>query len=173
LLFELQWGLVGKGGRFYSPFIFDHLNFIHAFSSFLTNSAYYLLEIIGYNSVMNNFHTLRIENSRGVVVNPSCLGWGVMSFWIAFVSANTGTFRRKLKWIAVGLAAILSLNIFRIALIALANHHQWDAVTSLDHHTSFNIASYSCIFLLLYIFIKNQKQIESSYYTPARSKIVI
>ena len=45
------------------------------------------------------------------------------------------------------------LNIFRIALIALANHKGWKIITGLDHHQTFNIASYGCVFMLMYKYI--------------------
>lgn len=158
-LFPLYWGLTGTGGKMYSPFLAKYFNLIEWFASFLTNCAEAILNILGYKTFQRQYNVLRIEQSRGIIVNPSCLGWGVMSFWFAFVFANEGTKMYKAKWIAVGLSTIITLNIFRIALIALANHLKWTTITGLDHHQTFNIASYGCVFILMFIFIQKHSNI--------------
>lgn len=160
LFFPFYRGLTGEGGQLYSSFLDNHLNIVKGFSFFLTKAANVLITSAGYVTNQNDYHTLRIAYSPGVVVNPSCLGWGVMSFWFAFVYANKGSVRHKLKWTSIGLAFIISLNIFRIALIALASHLHWSAITTLDHHQTFNIASYGCIFILMYSFSRYQKKYE-------------
>jgi hypothetical protein len=75
------------------------LNLVKAFTVFLVKVSKAVLEFLKFNVLEKNFKTLRISNAAGVVVNPSCLGWGIMSFWIAFVYANKGGVKRKLKWI--------------------------------------------------------------------------
>jgi exosortase/archaeosortase family protein len=115
-----------------------------------------------YHTWQRDYQTLRIESSRGVVINPSCLGWGVMSFWAAFVVANKGSWKHKLKWVTIGLASIILLNIFRIAVLAVANHLQWASVTSLDQHLTFNILSYCIIILMVVWFVSIQKKYEAA-----------
>lgn len=170
LLFPLYRGLTGQGGSVYSEFLDTQLNLIKGFSYFLTSSAKLILEEFHYAVMQNDYHTLRIEHSRGVIVNPSCLGWGVMSFWIAFVFANAGTWEHKLWWMLRGLTAIILLNITRIVLITLANHQDWQFITSLDHHQTFNILSYSCIFLLMVWYIRMQKKYEGVYFSRQRQQ---
>lgn len=153
-------GVTGEGGRIYSSFLDHHLNLVWGLTSFLTGAARLILAAFHYNVTQSNYHTLRIEYSRGISVNPSCLGWAVMSFWAAFVFANQGTWQRKLKWIAGGIASIVTLNIIRIVLICIANHLNWRLITSLDAHDTFNVFSYGCIFLLMFWFARSQKKYE-------------
>ena len=148
-------GIVGQGGLVYSSFLENHFNIITGLTRILTNSANAILEILQYSTLQKNYHSLKIVNSPGISVNPSCLGWGVMSFWAAFTLANIGSIVFKLKWLLFGIISIMTLNITRIILIVLANHHKWSFISSLDHHLTFNIFSYLFIFLLTGFFIKN------------------
>jgi len=161
--FPFYRGLTGVGGTLYSPFLDNHLNLVRGITRFLTFSARSLLEMLGYDVFQKDYRSLRIDYSRGIVVNPSCLGWAVMSFWVAFVFANNGTWKHRTKWIIVGISSICIVNVTRIALIALANHLHWKTITSLTHenlHDSFNIFSYGCIFILMFIYVRVQKKYE-------------
>ncbi|MDB5248352.1 MAG: hypothetical protein JWQ40_2746 [Segetibacter sp.] len=160
--FPFYRGITGPGGTFYSSFLDTYLNLVKGLTTFLTSTSKFLLEAFHYTVNQKNYHTIRIDHSNGISVNPSCLGWGVMSFWVAFVFANSGTWKHKFKWMSFGIVSIMILNITRITLIALANHHKWKTITSLDHHQTFNVFSYGCIFLLIYWYISLQKKYEGS-----------
>jgi exosortase/archaeosortase family protein len=164
LFFPFYRGLTGIGGRLYSPFLDHHLNIIEGLTRFLTSASRFFLEALHYPVYQKNYHSLRIGQTRGINVNPSCLGWGIMSFWIAFVFADRGTWRHKLKWMMIGVAAIYLLNIIRITLIAIAIHLHWKTITSLDQHQMFNIFSYGCIFMLTYYYTRVQKKHEGTAY---------
>jgi exosortase/archaeosortase family protein len=157
LFFPLYRGLIGAGGRVYFSFLDDHCNLVEGFTSFLIGSAKFLLQSAGYDLVQKNYHSLQIAGSRGISVNPSCLGWAVMSFWFAFVFADHRPVKDRFIWIAGGLAAIIALNISRISLIALANHLQWARVTSMDPHLAFNVVSYVCIIILICLYLRTTK----------------
>lgn len=161
-VFQFFWGVTGVGGRFYSSFIDNHFNIIKGFTGFLTKAAKVFLAALNYNAFQKDFHSLRIGSTGGVNVNPSCLGWGVMSFWFAFVYANNGSWKHKLKWIFGGLISICVLNIMRIALITLALHLRLKTFTSLNHHSTFNIISYCLVFVLIYRYLQHQKKYEES-----------
>ncbi len=156
--FPFYRGITGVGGKMYSPFLDHHLNVVKGLTSFLTASSKLVLDALGYTVHQANYHTLRIGYSTGISVNPSCLGWSVTSFWIAFVFANFGSWKHKVKWMISGVASICILNITRIVLITLANHLHWQTITSLDHHQTFNVFSYGCIFILMYLYTKVQKK---------------
>jgi exosortase/archaeosortase family protein len=147
----------------YVGFFAEYLNIVKALTVVLTDGSEFVIKNMGYNVVVKNYHSLRISGSPGVRVNPSCLGWFVMSFWTAFVFANLGVGKFKLKWTVIGVAAILLLNICRISLIVLANHHKWAVIRSLDHHQTFNIASYCCILILIGFYVKAQRRYENNY----------
>lgn len=160
LFFPAYRGIIGPGGTMYSPFLENHFNIITGFTRFLTSAAKLILETAGYHLYQKDYHSLRIDYSRGISVNPSCLGWAVMSFWVAFVFGNNGTPKHRLKWMATGVLSIVLLNISRIALITIANHLNWSPITSLDHHQTFNVASYVCIIILMWWYIRMQKKHE-------------
>lgn len=166
--FQFYWGITGLGGRIYSSFLAEHFNIINGFSHFLAKSAGLLLNVFGYDTFQRQFNTLRIGTSRGVIVNPSCLGWAVLSFWMSFIYANNGSFMHKTKWMLFGGGAIILINILRIALIALANHLKWEVITSLDHHQTFNIASYCFIFILMFSYLTFQKKYERINIEPVK-----
>ncbi|MCW3109753.1 MAG: hypothetical protein JWQ09_4259 [Segetibacter sp.] len=160
LFFPMYRGIIGPGGKIYSSFLESHFNIVTGFTRLLTSSAKLLLEAAGYHLYQNDYHSLKIGYSKGIIVNPSCLGWAVMSFWVAFVFANNGTLKHKLKWMACGIVSIILLNITRIALITIANHLNWAPITSLDHHQTFNVASYVCIIILIWWYLRMQKKYE-------------
>ncbi len=144
----------------YSPFLDAHLNIIKWLTGFLTGAARFFLEALNYTVYQKNYSSLRLGHTGGINVNPTCLGWGVMSFWVAFVFANSGGLKHKFKWMLIGIVSICILNITRIILIALATHLHWQTISSLDHHLTFNIFSYGCIFILMYWYTSNQKKYE-------------
>lgn len=160
LFFPMYRGVIGPGGKVYSSFLESHFNIITGLTRVLTGSAKLLLEAAGYQLYQHDYHSLKIGYSKGIVVNPSCLGWAVMSFWVAFVFANRGTRKHKIKWMAFGIISIVLLNITRIALIIIANHLNWAPITSLDHHQTFNVASYVCIIILISWYLRMQKKYE-------------
>jgi len=161
LFFPFYRGITGVGGKIYFPFLDHHFNLIKGLSSFLTGCAKLILQLMHYEVNQQSYNTLRIAYSGGIRVNPSCLGWGVMSFWIAFVYPNSGNWRLKLKWMIIGVTSICILNIIRITLIAAAIHHHWQTITSLDYHQTFNVGSYGCVFILVYLYIQVQKKYQS------------
>lgn len=172
--FQFYWGITGLGGKIYSPFLAEHFNIIKGISSFLTRCARLLLNLFGYDTFQRQYNALRIANSRGVIVNPSCLGWAVLSFWTAFVYANKGKILHKLRWIIGGCAIITLINITRIALIALANHVNSSFISRIDHHQAFNIASYCCVFILMFWYLTVQKKYERTLSdTPAANNRLI
>ena len=84
----------------------------------------------------------KIRNGVSVQLVYSCLGYGVLSFWTAFVVANNGEIRFKVKWILIGFVVIIFSNIVRICTLLIANQTKWFKPFSLDHHTTYNIISY-------------------------------
>lgn len=160
--FPFYWGITGKGGKIYSAFLDNHFNIIKGLTGFLTGAAKGVLESLNYTVHQSNYHTLRISYSGGISINPTCLGWAVMSFWVAFVFANNGGWKHKVKWMIAGVASVCILNITRIALIALAAHLRLKTIILLDHHQTFNIFSYGCIFILMYLYIRVQKKYEGT-----------
>lgn len=116
-----------------------------------------MLNLFGYESFQKSGTQLRIVGGGGVNVVYTCLGYGVIYFWLAFVFANTGTWKKKTAWMLGGTLALFVINILRLSLVALAAHKRWAYPFGWDHHTWFNIASYGLIFLMIWVYDKSGK----------------
>lgn len=153
-LFYAYVGIISPGGKTYYPFLDHYLNIPAWFTWLITKCALALLLLTGFAAYQHAPNNITIMGSPGVTIIWACLGIGVMSFWIAFVSAHKATVRYKLRWIVIGIGLITGINIIRIALIALANHYSWKAFQAIEPHFAFNVVSYIAIFGLLFWFIK-------------------
>src|SRR5436190_899826 len=89
-------GLSAPGG-YYSAFIHNYFDYVTLLRKTLMHGSATLLSLSGYPAVISNVY-LKIENGREVHMGFDCLGYGVMSFWVAFIVANKGTWIKKLKW---------------------------------------------------------------------------
>jgi exosortase/archaeosortase family protein len=148
-------GITAPGG-YYSPFADQYLNYVAALRWLLLHGAKLLLEALGYSIYLKDVYTIRMQQGFGVHVGYDCIGYGVMIFWIAFIAANKGSFRRKIKWTGGGLLVIWLVNVLRIALMVIAVNHHWPSVLNMDNHTWFNIAAYAVIFIMIYFFNRSQ-----------------
>lgn len=149
----------------YSPFVANHLNFIDPLRTSLLWGAKALLSLWGYPSYFRDSYTLGLTSGEAVRMVYSCIGYGVMSFWAAFVFANRGPFVKKAVWIAGGLIGLWAINVGRMALLLLASKNRWSIPFGWDHHTWFNIAAYVLIFGMIYLYdrsLKNTKPINIS-----------
>ena len=134
-------------GNSYSPFVQNYLNFIDPFREFLLQSAKVVLSAFGFQTYLPDANTIALTGGKGVRLVYSCLGYGVLSFWIAFVFANRSGWKKKVAWIAGGCIALCAVNIARISIVLVAHNQSWPIPFGWDHHTWFNIVAY---FLILY-----------------------
>lgn len=137
-------------GGYYNPWIAQYLNFIDPFRQLLLKAVQWLLRTLGFQTYFKDSFTLSFVNGRGVRMVYSCLGYGVMSFWIAFVVANRGGWKRKMIWMLGGCLVLCGLNILRIGLVLVATNKHWPVPLGWDHHTWFNIIAYLFIFVMMY-----------------------
>ena len=149
-------GLSSPGG-YYSEFVARYLNFIPAFRNSLLSCSEYFLALLGYESHQAKGIQLLLEGGGGVSVVYSCLGYGITSFWLAFVFANTGSWKKKFLWMVGGATALYIINVLRMSLVALASHKRWSYPFGWDHHTWFNIVAYCGIFLMMWIYDRKGK----------------
>lgn len=144
-------------GNYYSGIIDYYFNYISWLRSSLLYGSKWLLAIFGYDTWLANSYLLKLRGGSGVRIVYTCIGYGVMSFWIAFIFANKGRWLKKLKWITGGLFLIWCINIVRISLLLVATNKHWRIPLGLDHHTWFNIVAYILIFALIYFFDRSGK----------------
>jgi len=155
-------GITSPGGKTYSPFLDHYLNITTWLTWLLAKAALTILKLAGFVVYQRAPNNVTIAGGSGVTILWACLGFGVMSFWTAFVIAHKATWRFRLTWCITGIALVTALNIARIVLIALANYYHWKMITSLEPHETFNIASYILLFALIGWFIRRYKQYEKS-----------
>ncbi|MEO6548212.1 MAG: hypothetical protein ABIN94_09440 [Ferruginibacter sp.] len=156
-------GLVAPGGH-YVPLLDHYFNYVAWLRSSLLYGARAVVYIAGYETYLKDVYTLRVQHGNGVHVGYDCLGYGLLSFWAAFIIANPGTFAKKIKWVIGGLLAIWMINVLRISLVLVAVNKNWIFPLGLDHHTWFNIAAYACIFTGIYLYDRSAKKHSNALY---------
>jgi exosortase/archaeosortase family protein len=147
---------VTSPGHHYSPFLAEHLNYIQALRWLLLHSSAFILKCLGFATVVND-HNLLIAGRGAIRMVYTCLGLGVMSFFIAFVIAYPKPAKAKIWFLIAGLLGIQLLNIIRFMLLAL----YWTKSTAqfIDHHTIFNITIYILISITLYFWVTNDNAV--------------
>lgn len=98
---------------------------------------------------------IRINGGKGVFIAMDCVGYGVYSFWIAFVAANSAGFWKKAWWLVLGVVLLWLINIIRITLFLVAINKGWLMPLGINHHTWFNIVAYLMIFILIWLYDKS------------------
>jgi len=142
-------GATSEGG-IYSSFLDRHLNYIVAWQQFYITTAAQTLKTLGY-AVQINSYGLSVENHSGFRLIYSCLGYGIMSCFAAFVIAYPKSIRSKLIFLSFGLLAIQLLNTMRLVLIAI--YYKSHYVLNMDHHTVFNCILYVILLVISYLWL--------------------
>ena len=150
-------GITTSGG-YYSQFAADYLDYVSVLRNVLMYGSKNLLSAFGFHTYLKDAFTLKLDDGRGVRMVYSCLGYGIMSFWIAFIVANRGKLLKKVKWITGGVVIIYLINVVRISLMLIGIKKQWSAPFGLDNHTLFAIAAYTAIFTMIFFFDRYEKK---------------
>ena len=153
---------------YYSPFVAKYLDYVGLLRSSLINASKSLLSLFNFNTLITDKYTL-ISHHGGIRMVYSCIGYGVMSFWAAFVLANKGSWIKKLKWLLAGWLAIWIINVLRISILVIAINKRWEMPLGWDHHTWFNIAAYLLIFILIYFYDRSSKILHTKSNSPKHS----
>lgn len=154
------------GGDFYTPVIANHLNFVHWFEQFLLNSGGLFASLFGYEYIITG-KTMSLVNGSGVVLGFSCIGFSIMSFYVAFVLAFPARLKNKLIYGIGGLLMIIALNIIRIGGLAVVySKLNYQEIRDIDHHMVFNVIVYLFIFIL-FIFYTRKAHLKTNSDTPA------
>ena len=146
-------GLAAPGGS-YSPFIAQYLDYVSWIKDSLMAGTGWLVGLFGYDTVREPGFLVRIVGKRGVVIAMSCVGYGVYSFWAAYVLANAGSAGRKAAWVVGGVLLLWGINVGRISMFLVAINNNNTMPLGIDHHTWFTIVAYAFIFLMIYFYDK-------------------
>ena len=149
-------GLSAPGG-YYSSFIQQYLDYPSPFRSSLLHGTRMILSVFGYKSEVEGIYFLKGENGHRIQLVYSCLGFGLMSFWTAFVFANKGKAKTKLIWIMTGIAALWVINVIRLSLLLIADNKNWPVPFGMDHHTLYTMVAYVMILVMMWVYDRNRK----------------
>lgn len=150
-------------GNYYSSFLDHHLNYVAGFRNSVLHMSNLIATLLGLDSHVDDLFTIT-ANEYSVTIVYSCLGFGVMSFWTAFVLAGYADRKKKIMWILSGLIIIWLLNCTRMAILLLAMTKHWPVNSVIDHHTLFNIISYALIIVMTFLYYKDEKNQKRSMY---------
>lgn len=150
-------GLAAPGG-YHSPFIEKNLDYVRWLKLSLLKGTELMLSLFNISSHTEPGFRQRIDGGLSIIIAMDCVGYGVYSFWIAFVAANQGTFFKKAIWILAGLIALWVINVIRISLFLVAINEGRSMPLGLDHHTWFNLLAYTLIFIMIWLYDKAFKQ---------------
>jgi exosortase/archaeosortase family protein len=150
-------GLAVPGGM-YSPFVEKYFNLSAWLRSSLIGGTKLFVAFFNIETIRTSDYVLSIPGYNGIRIVYSCLGFGVMSFWTAYIIATAAKKIKKISWLIIGLLLIWIINVIRISMVLLAGYKGWKFPLGLDHHTWFNIIAYLAIFIMMYFFEKNIKK---------------
>ncbi|RYY46078.1 MAG: hypothetical protein EOO06_15280 [Chitinophagaceae bacterium] len=150
-------GLAAPGGL-YSPFIEQYLDYVSWIKQSLVWGAHHTVAAAGYETYQAPGYVLRHVGGRGVMIAMDCVGYGVYSFWIAYVIANDGSWKRKLLWSVGGVLALWAINVGRISLFLISLIKNKPMPFGIDHHTWFNIVAYLFIFGMIWAFERSVRR---------------
>lgn len=150
--FDIFFFGITSPGNHYNAFLAQNLNYISWLRHFLLMSSAWVLNLLGFAAIYNEYDLL-VAGHGTIQLVYSCLGLGVISFFAAFVLAYPKTFKSKWMFLIGGIIGIEALNILRFVLLAIF----WDkrGKHQIDHHTIFNILIYLIIAFTLYFWIKH------------------
>ena len=152
-------GLAAPGG-YHSMFIQKYLDYVSWIKRSLINTTAFTLSLFQISTIKEPGFALRFTGGRAIIIAMNCVGYGVYSFWIAFVVANRGAASKKIAWITMGLVALWLINDIRITLFLLAINKGWPMPLGIDHHTWFAIFAYLLIFILIALYDRSLKRTE-------------
>lgn len=148
-------GVTGEGGKYFSPFIHEHLNYIEWLRESLIYCSSIFISVFNYDTIRLPYH-LKIVDGVKVGVGYDCLGYGLMSLHVALAFSYPFKYLVRRYFLIGGLILIYILNVVRIGLVGIA-FTEWRNI-KVDHHLVFNIIAYFIIFAMMVYTIKlNQK----------------
>ena len=151
-------GLSSPGNQ-YSPFVERYLDYVSWIKVSLIKATGFILSLFNISTYRAPGFVIGITGGKSVIIAMGCVGYGVYSFWIAFVAANSGRFWKKMRWIIIGVLALWLINVIRITLFLFAFNKGWPMPLGIDHHTWFNIFAYILIFFMIWLYDRSGKRV--------------
>lgn len=136
----------------YSAVVAQYLDYVSGLKELIIFCVIKLLGIFNIAAAAGSQFSVGIVGGKAVIVAMSCVGYGVYSFWLAYVIASNADAKLKIMWASFGLAALFFINIIRIAGFLYTYNKGTLMPLGIDHHTWFNLVAYTIIFLLIYFY---------------------
>ncbi len=118
-------GLAAPGGS-YIAFVDHYLDYVSGIKNTLIFGTRGLLALFNIDTYTAPGFVVRIVNGTGVFIAYDCVGYGVMSFWAAYVLSAQGTFLKKTIWVMFGFVILWIINVIRISLLLVAYNRHWE-----------------------------------------------
>ena len=121
----------------------------------ITAASVWLLRVIGFTASVDARHAnlVLMNGQPAVEMFSPCNGLVLYALFAGFVVAFPGPWQRKLWYIPAGIALIWSLNVLRVAALAV-NHYYAHQSVDFNHHYTFSFVVYACIFGLWMLWAK-------------------
>lgn len=151
----------------YYYLINPHTGIDKAISLNLAEISNQLLCWMGYDSVVDYYPTeeyiiVRMQDSwlPGVRIGDPCNGLNLFGLFAVVLIAFPTSFKRKYRinlhklwYIPLGILLIHIVNVIRVAVLAIIASYNYEAL-NFNHDVTFKVITYSFIFLLWYLWIK-------------------
>ena len=113
----------------------------------ITAASVVVLRALGFAATLapSSDALVLMNGQPAVVVGTPCNGLVLYALFGGFVLAFPGPWRRKLWFIQAGIVLIWSLNVVRVAALAINQHYSHQTV-DFNHHYTFTFVVYSFIF---------------------------
>jgi len=148
-------GITSKG-NLYSYFCDKYLNYFVWLRLAILKLAGFFCSLLGYKTNIENTTSLRIIGGIRVNMVQSCVGFGILSSWAAFIVAYPSILTRKIIWLLGGLIIISTANAIRIAALLIWVNRTRNINSFSNHHTIFNIIAYLIVLILLFFYTKEK-----------------
>lgn len=149
-------------GKYYNPYISEHFNYIQLLRTCLIISTVKIMELLGYFMMYSKTQILAL-NGIPSNINYGCLGFGVFSFWAAFVLAFPKPIKQKIKFLIIGLLTIFSLNVFRLVVLTILTVEIPNEIEYFTyHHDAFNFFVYLILFIMIYYWVKRNNFVNAT-----------
>jgi len=140
--------------NFYVPFLDEHFNYISWFSTSIVTASRIIAQGFGVNAHVSDGYKLMVDDYTSVTLSYTCAGFGIVSFWLAFINAHRLSLKQRLAWSVTGIVAIWFINSWRVALLLVALHNDWAVNSFINHHDLFNLVAYAIVCALIVLFYK-------------------
>ena len=154
-------GLAAPGGT-HSPFVEKYFDYVSWIKQSLIWAVKNVMHWSGYTTYTRPDYIIGTTQGPSIKIAMDCVGYGVYSFWAAYVIANDGSWIKKTLWVVLGLLLLWIINAGRISLFMLALQKNKPMPFGIDHHTWFNIIAYIAIFGMIFLFEKRKSNTQPS-----------